>query len=503
VTEARADTKASTPGRPALAAGVLWTFFGQGVPLAVALFTIPVLVAGYGTDRFGVLALVWAAVGYFTLFDLGMGRALTQWVAGRVDRHASEDTGATIWTALALMGLLGVLGGGVLAALTPWLVETVLSMPQELVGEARTSFLLMAVLVPLLTFDQALRGILEAHLKFAIVNAVRIPFGTLTQLGPLLLLLFSNSLVPAVVVIVLSRVAEGLIYLRYCLRLQPELRGRIRIHLRSVLPLVRFGGWITVSNVIGPLMVYFDRFLIGSLLSVAATAHYAAPYDLVTRLWIVPGAFCAVLFPVFAASARSDPSRVVRLYVGGLKYTFVSLFPLIFLVVVFAPDLLTLWIGAEFARASAGVLQILALGVLVNSLAHIAFALVQGLGRADVTAKFHLLEAPFYLALLWWGIAAYGIEGAAVAWTIRVTVDAALLAIASTRLAGCPPRAAARVGLALGLGGALAVLVAIAGSVVTKLMLALPILCVFLMLSWFFALSAEDRQFLTFRGAMR
>lgn len=503
MTDARADNEASTSGRPKLAAGVVWSFLGQGVPLAVALVTIPMLVAGYGTDRFGILALVLAAVGYFTLFDLGMSRALTQWVAGRADRDADADTGVTIWTALALMTLLGVLGGGLLAALTPWLVETILTMPQALAGEAKMSFLLVAVSVPFLTLSQALRGVLEARLKFGIVNAVRIPLGSLTLLGPLFLLLFSNSLVPAVAVIVLSRVANGVIYLRFCLDVQPELRERIRIHMPAVVPLVRFGSWMTVSNIIGPVMVYFDRFLIGSLVSVAATAYYAAPYDVVTRLWIVPGALCAVLFPAFAASARSDPSRVVRLYVGGLKYTFVSLFPPIFLVVVFAPDLLTLWIGAEFARESASVLQILAIGVLVNSLAQIAFALVQGLGRADITAKFHLLEAPFYLALLWWAISTYGIEGAAVSWTIRVTVDAALLFIASTRLAGCPAKLAARVGLAVALGGALAVLVAITGSAVTKLMLALPILCAFLMLSWFFAFSAEDRQFLTFRRVMR
>lgn len=503
MTEARSDSQTSTSGRPALAAGVVWSFLGQGVPLVVALVTIPMLVDGYGTDRFGILALIWAAVGYFSLFDLGMSRALTQWVAGRANRDAGVDIGATIWTALALMGLLGVVAGGLLAVLTSWLVETVLTMPQELVGEAMTSFLLVAASVPFLTFGQALRGVLEANLRFGMVNAVRIPLGSLTLLGPLFLLLFSSSLVPAVAFIVLSRVVDGAIYLRFCLRVQPELRQGVRIDVPAVVPLMRFGGWMTVSNVIGPMMLYLDRFLIGSLVSVTATAYYATPYDLATRLLIVPGALCAVLFPAFAAAARSDPQRVVRLYASGLKYGFVSLFPVIFLVVAFAPELLGLWIGAEFARESATVLQILALGVLVNSLAQVAYALVQGLGRADITAKFHLAEAPFYVVLLWLGVSQFGIEGAAAVWTLRVAVDATLLFIATGRLAACPAILLVRALLALVGGAVLAVLVASTESASIRMALSGALLLPCIVLAWIFALSEGDRRFLTFRKAIR
>lgn len=489
-------------GASVLARGVVWSLLGQGVPLAVALIAIPPLVAGYGTDRFGILTLVWATVGYFGLFDLGMGRALTQWVASASGESDGRDTGSTIWTALALMGLLGGLGGAVLAVLTPWLVERVLTMPEELVHETLASFLLVAASVPFVTFSQALRGVLQAHLKFGIINAVNIPLGFLTLLGPLLLLPFSNSLVPAVASIVVSRVIGGAIYFRYCLAVQPDLRAGIRVRPTSVLPLLRFGGWMTLSNLIGPLMVYLDRFLIGSLVSVAAAAYYAIPYDFVTRLWIVPGALCAVLFPAFAASARTDPQRVVRLYASGLRYAFIALFPLIFLVVVFAPDLLALWIGPEFARESAGVLRILALGVMVNSLAQVSFALVQGLGRADITAKLHLAEAPFYLALLWWAISAYGVEGAAAVWTLRVAADAILLFAATVRLSSCPVPPLAKTCLAMAAGGALALAVALADTAATRVVLTAAILSIFLALSWIFALSAEDRRRLRFRRAM-
>jgi O-antigen/teichoic acid export membrane protein len=66
-----------TSGR-LLAKNTLWNLLGSGAPLLVAFFAIPKLIAGLGMARFGVLTLAWVVIGYFSLFDLGLGRALTK-----------------------------------------------------------------------------------------------------------------------------------------------------------------------------------------------------------------------------------------------------------------------------------------------------------------------------------------------------------------------------------------------------------------------------------------
>jgi hypothetical protein len=43
---------------------------------------------------------------------------------------------------------------------------------------------------------------------------------------------------------------------------------------------------------------------------------------------------------------------------------------------------------------------------------------------------FHLIELPLYAAAAWVLIEAYGVAGAALAWTLRVTLDAVLLGAA-------------------------------------------------------------------------
>lgn len=57
----------------------LWNFLDQSTLLLVALFAIPALIQGLGTDRFGVLTLTWMMIGYFSLFDPGFGRIFTHY----------------------------------------------------------------------------------------------------------------------------------------------------------------------------------------------------------------------------------------------------------------------------------------------------------------------------------------------------------------------------------------------------------------------------------------
>jgi O-antigen/teichoic acid export membrane protein len=410
-----------------LARNVIWNLIGNGAPMIVAIFSIPILIRELGKDRFGVLALAWALIGYASLFDLGLGRALTQLVAKKLGAGEDGEVPVLVWTSLVLMLLLGLAGASAAVLLSPWLVHRALNVPVGLQPETLRSFYLLGLSIPAVISTAGLRGLLEAHQKFGLINALRIPMGVYLVAGPLLVLPFSKNLFPVVAVLVVGRLIGCVAHLWLCLRIVPALRGRISWHGAAAGPLLRFGGWMTVSNIVGPLMVTLDRFLIGALVSMAAVAYYATPYELVTKFWLIPGALVAVMFPAFSASFVHDRNRTEILYGRCVKYVFLILFPAVVLTVDLARSGLALWLGADFAQHSFRVLQWLAVGVFINSLAQVPFALVQATGRPDLTAKLHLIELPAYLLTLWWLIGARGVEGAAIAWTARVGVDALVL----------------------------------------------------------------------------
>lgn len=476
-----------------LAKNTLWNLVGQGVPLIAAVFAIPLLIEGLGVDRFGVLTLAWMVIGYFSLFDFGIGRALTKVVAEKLGGGHTEDIPAIAWTALLLMLLLGVVGAVVVASLSPWLVHSVLKIPVVLQQETLNTFYLLALSIPIVISTAGLRGILEAYQRFGLVNVIRVPMGLFMFIGPLLVLPFSKSLFWVVVVLVAGRLVAGFVHFVFCLRVSPGLKDGVTVRGELMGLLFRFGGWMTVTNIVGPLMVYLDRFLIGAMISTTAVAYYATPYELVTKLSLIPGALVGVLFPAFAASFVQDRNRTVLLFGRGVKYVFLSLFPIILLIVTLSHEGLNLWLGAEFAQNSTRVLQWLAVGVFFNSLAQIPFALVQGAGRPDLTSKLHLIELPFYLLAVWWLVNSYGIEGAAIAWVVRVAVDALLLFALVKRVLPSSAAIIRRMSLTVGVALITLALAALPAGIVIKGLFLLLVLTAFALVAWFLILNPEER----------
>ncbi|MGA8891041.1 MAG: flippase [Anaeromyxobacteraceae bacterium] len=417
-----------------IARNTLWNLAGQVAPLAAAVICIPLLIRGLAPEGFGLLSLAWMVVGYFSLFDLGLGRALTQLVADRLGSGSVEGIPELVATAMALMLGLGVLGTAAALAATPWAVDIALNVPAGMQAEARGAFRLMAFAVPAVTITAALRGLLEANQRFGVVNALKAPLGVFNFAGPAVTLLFSRRLDVVVAVLAVSRYASAFAHLVACRSALP-LQFSLRTPDWTLAPgLLKFGGWMTVSNIVSPLMVYFDRFVIGSLVSMSAVAFYVTPYEIVTKLWAIPAALVAVLFPAFTMIRASDPLHAARWLARAMRYLFVVMFPLTFGILVLAPWGLRIWVGSPFEANSTRVLQWLAAGVFVNSMGYVPFAFVQGAGRPDLTAKLHFAELPVYAAVLWWAVERFGIEGAAIAWFARVAVDTALLMWISVRL---------------------------------------------------------------------
>lgn len=419
----------SLTSRKALAKNSLINLAGFGLPLLVGLIAIPLILRGFGVERFGVLTLAWAVIGYFSLFDMGIGRAITQSMAARLGSASTRDVSRLVWTGLLLMFIFSLIGAVIVASLSPWFVSSVLNTSQALREETIDAFILLAAAIPAVVLSAGLAGILTALQRFDLINALRIPMGMMIFLVPLAILPYSKSMAYVCAGLLGIRILFLFLHAAACFYAYPPLRAHRGIERSEIRGLLSFGGWMTVTNVIGPLMVYMDRFIIGAVLTLSAVAYYVTPYEMVTRILAIPAALAAVLFPAFAAAKASGSSHATTLYSMGGRAILGILAPIVLVLVIFAEEGLRLWLGGDFAQNSATVLQWLAIGVFLNGYAQVPFAFIQGIGRADITAKLHLLELPIYIVLMFWLLNTHGIIGVAIAWLLRAVMDAALLTL--------------------------------------------------------------------------
>jgi glycosyltransferase involved in cell wall biosynthesis len=278
----------------------VFNLIGLGAPLLVAVGTIPVLIHELGPSRFGLLTLIWAVVSYFGLFDLGLGRALTQQLAVVFENNEHKKVGPLVGTATVLMAMLGVMAGVLMAAAASWGVGLIHDVPDR--QEAVNAVYAMALAMPFIVLTSGFRGILEARHAFGIVNLIRLPMGLFTFLGPVVVVLYGGGprLDYIAWVLVAGRVIACVVHSYYAWRVLPKERSVIIFRIDLVRPLCISGGWMTISNIVGPLMGYLDRFVVGAFASAEALAYYATPQELISKLSVVPSALMAVLFPQFA-----------------------------------------------------------------------------------------------------------------------------------------------------------------------------------------------------------
>jgi O-antigen/teichoic acid export membrane protein len=407
--------------------------FGAIVPLAVALITVPIYVRHIGDARYGVLSIVWVLLGYFGFLDLGLSRAAVNALARL--RDAPQEARARVLVTTLILNLgLGLFGSLCLAIFGSYLLQHLLSVPDALKPEIAQAFPWIVGLFPLALVSGVGIGALESRERFLLANVLQISGGSLGQVVPVVLAtLVSPSLAVVIPAAVVARLLTVAAILMAVYRDEGPLTLANFDH-HQARKLLNYGGWISVSGIIGPILSSLDQFVIGSVLNVAAVAHYAVPMNLVTRSQVFAGALTRTLFPRMSSVGPDEARTLADRALLALAYGYGAICaPAIILTPVF----FKYWIGTDFAVVAAPVAEILFFGAWLNGLAFVPFGLLQSQGRPDVTGKFHAAEVLPFIGILWGLTSAYGIIGAALAWSLRCAADAACLLWA----AGTPRRA--------------------------------------------------------------
>ncbi|MCX7995459.1 MAG: flippase [candidate division WOR-3 bacterium] len=423
-----------------IARNVLLNILGHILPLLIGICVLPYIIKSLGSERFGLLSIVWVILTYLMIFDFGLGRSTTKYAAEALGREELEIIPGLVWTSVSFQLIIGIIVGFVTFMLNPLFTQNALNIPDKLIPEARTTFYIISLSIPLLIISSPFRGVLEALQRFDLVNIVIILSGTSQFLLPLFGCLFHLTLPGIVLLLIISRLAILLILFFFNITIFPDIKKKRKVNFNLLPRLFAFGWWITVGNLIGPIIRYFDRFVIGSIINIGAVTYYTAPFDIVERLWIIPSSLIMTLFPAFSEIAvKGEKYELKNLYTRALKYLSLITGPILFIFLILSSDILRIWLGSTFAQKSSTVFQIFLFTSIFAILAPIPGSLLQGIGRPDIVTKLYMFELipnllGAYFFVRWWGI-----TGAAIIFAIRSTIETLLLFYYASREIGFSP----------------------------------------------------------------
>ncbi|RDK03667.1 flippase [Paraburkholderia lacunae] len=394
-------------------------FAGSVVPTFISLATVPAYLHLMGVDRYGVINLVWALIGYFSVLDLGTSLATENQIA----KVRDADDGSVeriFWSACALNLGTGIIGGLIVYFGAFLYIQHGVKIEPAFQREVMASLPWIAIAVPLANVTWVFAGAITAVERFASFNTNQTIGTILFQVLPLAAIYFiSPSLAVAIPAAVCARLIAG-VMLGMATWRALNIRRVCKPEWPVIAELFGYGRWLLLFSGAGMISQTLDRVLIGSMLGARFVAYYATPQNLVNRLNILPGAMLRTLFPRLSASAREDADQLAR---GALAFLNGAFTPCVIVALFALEPFLTIWLGAQMAVACAPVGRILIVGVWLAGQSSILGILIQAQANPAAVAKVSWIQLPVFIGALWLSIHFFGIAGAASVIVVKALFD--------------------------------------------------------------------------------
>lgn len=358
----------------------IWVLSEYGwYPLLLILAT-PWFLHQLGTEQYGYWMLLTATVSFGGILNFGTGAATIKAVSAVVGK-----TGGVVGTANAVRAALAIaiLGGSILGLLVFalfWYFGTTFLGEMNSIEFVRLTGCAAALLILLEQVDNVFSSSLKGAENFGPAARIEMLSKTLQVLcsavvvwqWPTLEALYWTLVVVAVIRAVAKLVVfQGVFSLS---NLRPSLRG-----VQEILHFAKWGWFQGIGNV---LFSVADRFLIGSLLGAASLSYYSVASQLAMQIHAASAAGLSVIFPKISRKLESKEAfslwRVMKLTMTG-NLIFSSLLAAVLL--LFGPEILLFWVGADIAAPTAKVLPWLAITYWLLALNVVPYYVLLGLGR--------------------------------------------------------------------------------------------------------------------------
>jgi O-antigen/teichoic acid export membrane protein len=392
-------------------------------PAIAALWAVPHYTQLLGAAGFGFVAIVWAVVGWLSVVDLGLSRAVTHGVAKALATRDVDTAAAVTWSACIVLVPLSLTVGLGLWLAAPYVV-TGMSLDGVAPSDALAAVRWVSLAVPLTVLVTALRGVIEGAQSFRELGLIRAPIGVAFALFPLWFAREVGTVAVVVSGIVLVRAVAVVLHAVVAVWVLPTLRRPRLLDAARFRALLVFGGWTTVVNTVGPLLNALDRLALGSLAPLAVSAAYGIAAEAGIRIWHVTSIVLPVQYAAFARELAVSRENAVVLYARGARFLALIGAPILAVLALVSTPLLTWWVGADLAADAAPLLRIMTVGLMANLVAQVAQIFVQAAEQPRYTAYGLLWQAPLTAAALWWLVPSLGAVGAALVWSTRFGVDA-------------------------------------------------------------------------------
>ena len=331
-----------------LSVNIFANFGGYLVSAATAFLISPVLIHGLGDARYGVWSLVADLIGYYGLLDVGIGGAVSHYVArylGKNDRSGVRETLSTALITLTGMGLVVMAIGCALIVAFPHIFDT----RGVNLNEIRSALLIMSLTIgvsfPMAVFNASLIG----HRRMDIVNANEVSIRILVAIASWIVIKHGSGMVGLAMVVASGRILSWVAGIIASKRVGAPFPARRFFRLGQLQELISYGGKNALINIAMLINYRTDSFVVGIFLGVKWITFFSIGSTLVQycsdAILAVTRAFTPHLTH---EDSRGEDSELKRLYLLGVRLAGLLATSAAAYLLVFGKDFIRLWLGPAY-----------------------------------------------------------------------------------------------------------------------------------------------------------
>ncbi|MDZ4724281.1 MAG: oligosaccharide flippase family protein [candidate division Zixibacteria bacterium] len=398
---------------------ILFSWLSFTVRIAVSFLFIPYIASTLGESRYGVWVIVFQTLGYFSLLDFGLERALSKHLAHYLSKQDFGRINRLLSSATALY-----LGLGTVAIFAAWIVAHYFFGYFQIddpavFEEGKTALLIVGLYIGLRFYLVPFGGSLGGFQRHDLANLLQIGEDIIRTLAMVWLLANGYGLATlamAILITSLARYFAGLLLLK---RLHPETNFSPALVTKTdsdeLLNYSKISFGITITWLI---IFNTDSVILGLFISSAAAGLFAPAMQLFLQIRNVINAIATPLITAVSHLGASGRDKsIAETYLKGVRYASYFSFFASTVAYIYAEPFVALWLPPSFAP-TADIIKVLAVGSAFFVPQIIGNAVLFGIERHSKILQVTAIEAALKIALAVILVGDYGLLGIAWANTI-------------------------------------------------------------------------------------
>ena len=394
--------------------GKLWV---AGINFAV----LPVYARLLGLEAYGLVGLFASIQVLLMLMDFGLSPTLALGLARlSVDRAVrAQEMRDLVMTLSGVFVASGVICGGALAVLAPTIAVHWVHAEHLPPATVWHAIALMGVVVavqwPSSLFLSGLTGLQQQVTS----NQLQVGAAVARAATALLILSQASRTIEAFFVcqaansVVFTIISFGLLQ-----RHLPKAAHRGRLRMAVLQNHWRFATGMALISILSVILMQADKIILSRQLSLSAYGAYSLAASAASAAALLVGPALTAFYPRYCQlAAIADQRKLAEFYHNSCQLIAVVALPPTMLLVGFSYDVMHVWTGdIHLSRSVASVLTLLAIGYGLNALVSAAYSLQLAHEWTSLTLTLNAVVVVVVLPTLYFVAAKFGVRGVAATW---------------------------------------------------------------------------------------